>query len=334
MRQDFSTTAHRRALNTSILGSFVFFALFLAAACTATPGAVSVPEMTDTTPPAPTATAAAPAPAPQQAEKFSGTWTADAKTNKDDDRIQFSFSRRSDGGHSMHGNDYAVSDFQGLTREQVNAATNTPVNFKLVREAGALECEGSFRDGRGSGTWRFVPSQAFRSAMSTRGYDLTDDQMFTAAMIDVRTSFVDELKTIGFDHLDFEDVVKATIFKVTPQFVAELKSIGFDNLSLEDLVKARIFKVDAAFAREVREMGFNDREQSMEELVKLRIFKVTPEFLKEIKGEGLTLDSIEDAVKLRIFKVDADFIRRARASGHTDLNVEELVRLRIHNKVD
>jgi hypothetical protein len=331
MRQHSSTTARRRALNTSILGSFVFFALFLAAACTATPGAVSVPDMTAETPPA--AAPVATAPAPQQAETFSGTWTAEVKKERADDRIQFSFSRRSDGNNSMHGSDYAVSDFQGLTREQVHAAATTPVNFKLVREAGTLECEGSFRDGLGSGTWRLVPSQAFRSAMSSRGYDLTDSQMFTATMIDVKTGFVDDLKTIGFDHLDFEDVVKAVIFKITPQFAAEMKSIGFEHLGLEDLVKARIFKIDAAFAREVHEMGFDDG-QSMEQLVKLRIFKVTPDFLKEIKGEGLTLDSIEDAVKLRIFKVDADFIRRARASGHTDLNVEELVRLRIHNQVD
>ncbi|HEY0380028.1 MAG TPA: hypothetical protein VGC87_24150 [Pyrinomonadaceae bacterium] len=330
MRQDSSTLARGRVLTTSILGSFVFFALFLAAACTATHGAASVPDMPAAAPPA--AAPAAPAPAPQ-AETFSGTWTAEVKKENADDRVQFSFSRRSDGSNSMHGSDYAVSDFQGLTRGQVRAATNTPVNFKLVREAGTLECEGSFSNGRGAGSWRLVPSQAFRSGMSSRGYDLTDEQMFTATMIDVRTGFVDDLKAIGFDHLDFEDVVKAVIFKITPQFAAEMKSIGFENLDLEELVKARIFKIDAAFAREVREMGFDDG-QSMEQLVKLRIFKVTPGFLKEIKGEGLTLDSVEDAVKLRIFKVDADFIRRARASGHTDLNVEELVRLRIHNRVD
>lgn len=327
MRQDSSTMAHGRALTTSILGSFVFFALFLAAACTATPGAVSVPDMPATMP----AATPAPEPAPQ-GETFSGTWTAEVKKEKADDRIQFSFSRRSDGGNSNHGNEYSLADFQGLTREQVRATANTPVNFRLVREAGTIECQGSFRDGRGAGDWRLVPSQAFRSAMSSRGYDLTDQQMFTSAMLDVRTGFVDDLKTIGFDRLDFDDVVKAVIFKVTPQFAAEMKSIGFENLGLEELVKARIFKVDAAFAREVREMGFD--EQSLEQFVKLRIFKVTPDFLKEIKGEGLTLDSIEDAVKLRIFKVDADFIRRARASGHTDLNVEELVRLRIHNRVD
>lgn len=320
--------AHGRVLTTSILGSFLFFALFLAAACTATPGAVSVPDM----PAAAPAATPAPEPAPQ-GETFSGTWTAEVKKEKADDRIQFSFSRRSDGNNSNHGNEYSLADFQGLTREQVRATSNTPVNFRLVREAGTIECQGSFRDGRGAGDWRLVPSQAFRSGMSSRGYDLTDEQMFTSTVLDVRTSFVDDLKTIGFDRLEFEDVVKAVIFKVTPQFAAEMKSLGFENLELEELVKARIFKIDAAFAREVRDMGFEE-QQSMEQLVKLRIFKVTPAFLKEVKGEGLTLDSIEDAVKLRIFKVDADFIRRARASGHTDLSVEELVRLRIHNRVD
>jgi hypothetical protein len=325
MRQESSMTARGRVRAAGALGSFVLFALFLAAACTATPGAVSVPDAAD---PAPLQ----PAPAPQ-GETFTGTWTASVNTGKSDDRIQVSFSRNSDGNHSNFGHDYALADFQGLTREQVSAAASTPVNFRLVREAGTIECEGVFRNGRGAGTWRLVPSAAFRSGMSSRGYDLSDEDMFKSAMLDVTTRFVDDLKAIGFERLPFEDVVKAVIFKITPQFAGEMKALGFGELGLEELVKARIFKIDAAFAREVREMGFGE-QQSMEQLVKLRIFKVTPDFLKEIKAEGLALDSIEDAVKLRIFKVDADFIRRARASGHTDLSVEELVRMRIHNELD
>ena len=113
MRQESSTTARGRVRAAGALGSFVFFALCLAAACAATPGAVSVPDM-----PAP-APNAAPAP---QGETFSGTWTAAVKTEKADEHIQFSFSRRSDGNHSNFGQDYALTDFQGLTREQVRAA--------------------------------------------------------------------------------------------------------------------------------------------------------------------------------------------------------------------
>jgi hypothetical protein len=266
-------------------------------------------------------------------ETLSGTWTADAGRDQADGKIQFSFFRRTERGHSSNsGSNYLLSDFQGLTRAAVFSSANTPVSFRLVREAGTIECEGSFRDGKGSGSWRLIPSQDFRAAMRSRGYDnLTDEQMFTSVMLNLTAKFVDDLKAAGFDRLSFHDVLKALIFKVTPEFVAEMKALGFEGLGLEDLVKARIFKVDADFARQVRTMGFD--AEPLEQLVKLRIFKVTPEFLKEMKAEGLSLASVEDAVKLRIFKVDADFIRRARASGHTDLSVEELVRLRIHNRV-
>ncbi len=295
-------------------------------------------------------------------EIFSGTWTAELKRDKPDERIQFSFHRRSDRGNgSFSGSDYALGDFQGLTREQVFSGTGTRVSFRLVREAGTIECEGSFRDGKGAGDWRLVPSQSFRSAMRSRGYDnLTDQQMVTSVMINLTAKFVDDLKTIGFDRLPFEDVIKAQIFKVTPQFVAEMKSLGFDDLDLEELVKARIFDIDAEFVRQVQGMGFErqsleglvklrifkitpefisamksaDFENlSAEELVKLRIFEITPAFIKSMKAEGLSQISVEDAVKLKIHHVDEDFIRRARANGYTDLSVEELVRLSIRGKV-
>ncbi len=295
-------------------------------------------------------------------ETFSGTWTAESKRDKPTDRIQFSFHRRTERGNgSFSGSDYALGDFQGLTREQVFSGINTRVSFRLVREAGTIECEGSFRDGKGAGDWRLVPSQSFRSAMRGRGYDnLTDKQMFTSVMINLTAKFVDDLKSIGFDRLPFEDVIKAQIFKVTPQFVTEMKSLGFDNLELEELVKARIFNVDAEFVRQVQGMGFDKQSLeglvklrifkitpefisamksadfenlSAEELVKLRIFEITPEFIKSLKAEGLSQISVEDAVKLRIHHVDEDFIRRARASGYTDLSVEELVRLSIRGKV-
>ena len=292
---------------------------------------------------------------PAQAS-FSGTWTAEVKTDKADGRIQFSFHRSTDRGKmNFSGSDFSLDEFQGLTREQVFAASNTPVKFRLAREAGTLECEGSFRGGRGSGDWRFIQNEGFRSAMGTRGYTLTDDQMFTSAMINLTSSFVDNLKTMGFANLTFEDVIKAQIFKITPEFANELKALGFKDLELEDLVKARIFRVDAEFVRQVQAMGFetgleqliklrifkvtpefvgemksvNFENLTAEELVKLRIFKVTPGFVNGLKAEGLSPISVEDAVKLKIHHVDEAFVRQVKASGQTDLSVDELVRMRI-----
>ena len=339
--------APQRIIVTTVLSFFIFFAFPAPSLTTVASGAAA---LTD----APAATILTAAPAQ---ETFSGTWTAEAKKDLPADRIHFTFRR---GNVQNFGTDYALEDFPGLTRAQIFAAAHTPVSFRREREAGTLECEGSFRDGRGAGTWRLVANQTFRSEMRGRGYNLSDEDVFKSVMLNVTTKFVDDLKTIGFDQLPFEDVVKAVIFKVTPQFASEMKSLGFDNLDLEDLVKARIFKVDAEFVREIQAMGLdtktleelvklrifkitpdfvgamrtvNFENLTAEELVKLRIFKITPDYVKSLNAAGLSQLSVEDAVRLRIHRVDDDFIRRARASGHTDLNVEDLVRLSIHGKV-
>lgn len=340
--------AQKHILATILLG---FSALFVLGAADLT----TIPVTTSS------GAATAAAPTAQQAT-LSGTWAAEAKSNQAENEIQFTFNRSTDGGHSsMSGNGIRLDNLQGLTREQVYGAGNTQVSFRLVREAGTIECRGSFRDGKGAGDWRMIPNESFRSAMRARGFeDLTGEQMFTSLMVDVTSKFVDDFKSIGFDHSTYKDVIKGRIFNVTPEFAAELKSLGLDNLGLEELVKARIFKVDTEFVRQVQAMGFE--RQSLEGLVKLRIFKITPEFIsamksadfqnlsteelvklriyeitpafvKGLKAEGLSQISVEDAVKLRIHHVDDDFIRRARASGYTDLSVNELVRLSIHGKV-
>ena len=256
-------------------------------------------------------------------------WTA--SVFKDDSKVQLNLERRNKrGGRHQNGESYDFSELQGLTREQ--ALNGGPVNFSLVREAGKIDFEGSFQNGKGSGTFRFTSNPAFVSAMKSRGFDFVqdadedEDRLFTAATVNVTTALADELTAAGFGKLDVNDLFKAAIFKVNASFIREMKASGFNDLGLEELVKARIFKIDADFVRHVAQMGFEN--EPFESLVKMQIFKVTPEFVTEVRNEGLTNLHVEDIVKLRIFKIDAEFIRKAKAEGAT-VDVESLVRRKI-----
>jgi len=268
-----------------------------------------------------------------QQRTLTGDWKAEA-TNDDPSRIQLSFEIRTEkGGRNNHGSSFAYSDLQGLSREQ---AQNGKARFSLVREAGTIECEGTFTNGRGAGTFQFTPNYGFVDAMRSRGFDFAkeskhgsidlEQRLFTATTLNVTTAFADDLNSANFGPLDVDDLFKAVIFKVTPQFMAEMKATGFPDLGMEELVKARIFKVDAAYVKQVHDMGF--ASQDFESLVKFRIFKVTPEFLNEVKAEGLANLSSEDIVKLRIFKIDPQYIREARAA-EPNITVEELVQMKI-----
>jgi hypothetical protein len=265
-------------------------------------------------------------------EPITGEWRASLK-DESGDKIQLNFERRTERGHrNQTGQSYQFSELQGLTRDQ--ALRGGSVTFSLVREAGRIDCEGSFQNGKGSGTFRFSPNAGFVSAMKAKGFDFEradsddrrDDKLFAAATLNVTTALADDLLSAGFGNLGVEDLFKAAIFKIDSNFMREMKASGFGDLGMEELVKARIFKIDAAFVTKAAQMGFE--KEPFESLVKMQIFKVTPEFIAEVRNEGLSNLSVEEAVKLRIFKIDSEFIRRAKADG-VPLEVERLVQRRI-----
>jgi hypothetical protein len=284
-----------------------------------------------------------------------GEWKANTRSEKstkkaDDTRERFgpkggdihiSFERsRGEKSRSQHGSSFDYSELQGLTAEQTQ---NGRVSFRLVREAGTVECEGTFVDGKGSGTFRFVPDPGYLSAMSARGFDFSktsskhadnparhaeaiDDRMFSAALLNVTTALADDLRSVNLGTLDVDDLFKASIFKVDSKFMAEMKASGFPDLTMEDLVKARIFKIDADYVRQVHQMGFSNK--GFEGLVKFRIFKVTPEFLNDLRANGFDNLSSEEIVKFRIFNIDPEFIRQAKAENPS-VTVEEMVEMKI-----
>jgi hypothetical protein len=266
---------------------------------------------------------------------LAGEWKASTKS--EGNKLQLNLESRSDKGrHHQMGQSFEYSDFQGLTREQ--ATIGGPVKFSLVREAGRIDCEGSFQNGQGSGTFQFTANSNFVSAMKSRGFDFektswsedgnreSEDRLFAATTLNVTTALADDLVSSGFGNLEVEDLFKAAIFKIDSTFMREMKASGFPNLTMEDLVKARIFKIDAAFVTKVTQMGFD--KEPFETLVKMQIFKVTPEFFAEVRNEGLTNLNVEDLVKLKIFKIDAEYIRKARSEG-VPMDVEKLVQRKI-----
>ena len=265
----------------------------------------------------------------------SGDWNAHLSSK--DTKLQLNLERRSGkSGRNQTGQSFEFSELQGLTREQVQ--NGGPVSFSIVREAGRIDMEGTFQNGKGSGTFRFTPNLGFVSAMKSRGFDFeqsssnsdddrdSEDRLFAATALNVTTALADDLNSAGFGKLRTEDLFKAAIFKINSQFMREMKASGFQNLGMEELVKARIFKIDAEFVRQVSQMGFD--KEPFETLVKMQIFKITPEFVTEMRNEGLTNVQIEELVKLRIFKIDTEFIRAAKADG-VPLEVERLVQRKI-----
>src|SRR5687767_9097248 len=86
-----------------------------------------------------------------------GEWSASLV--KENSNINVNFGLRSaKAGKHQFGQTYEFSEL-GLTREQV--LNGGPVRFRLVREAGTIDAERSFQNGKGSGTFRFTGNASF-----------------------------------------------------------------------------------------------------------------------------------------------------------------------------
>ena len=150
---------------------------------------------------------------------ITGTWTADSREKKDGKiQLNLELKRNGNGRHQM-GQSYDYGDLQGLSRDQ---AQNGRVSFRLAREAGTIQCDGEFVNGKGSGTFTFTPNSAFVDGMRSRGFDFTkqsakktgeefevSDRLFTAAALNVTTALADDLLSANFGKLEVEDLFKA-----------------------------------------------------------------------------------------------------------------------------
>lgn len=302
-------------------------------------------------------------------ERFEGQWLVEFQPDEQG-RVQLTLSyqesrERKDGskGYSNWNNSFRIEPqkLDGLSREQAMSSSGTNVRFQLRRDAGALECEGWFREGKGSGHYRFVPNANFASELRGRGIsgEPTTRQLFRMALADAGLALVDELKAQGYetptfdqlikmgDHgvrLDYvrglreygykfgtvEALVKMRDHGVTPVFIKEMRDYGFKSLTAEQLLKARDHGVTGSFINELEAAGYASAGDSLEGLIRLRDHGVSGSFIREVREEGYTNLPLEQLVRMRDHGVSVSFIKELKELGYANLSVEQLVRLKDH----
>jgi len=292
---------------------------------------------------------------PAEAAEIGGAWTA-TLSPKHPDRLQLSL-QVDDNGNQSSG--FEISNFTALSRAQIESATRVPVEFRMEREAGTLYFEGTFRNGRGAGDFRFVSdpkyvdrlrstgvelgkqkkeprdlmnlalfdvSIDFIRSMQKIGYDETLDQYVAFRIFGVDPEYVQEMNNVGFKKLSGDKLVETKIHGATPDYIREMRAKG-EDLSLDDYIQSRIFQITPEFAKEMAKAGYPD--QPHDTLVQFKIHDVTPEFVADLKELGYSGLPAERLVEMRIHGVTPEFIRRVEKAGYRKVPVDKLVQMRI-----
>jgi hypothetical protein len=250
---------------------------------------------------------------------FRGTWSADLNANRV--LLRTDFNR----GDNHYGNTFEVS-----RAELKPGASPGSVDFNITRDAGTFHYSGTMKNDLASGFVDFTPNPEFAPGMAQLGYtNLTPDQVFRMAHVDVTRQFVRGLNDVGYKNLGIEQLVRMALHDADSNFIRALESAGYKDLSPEQVVRLRIHDVTPEFVKQMAADGFTNLDAG--ELVRMKIHDVDPDFVAAIRKLGFTNLNTEDLVRMKIHDVTPDFIAKLKQLGFADITPEEAVRLRIHD---
>lgn len=240
--------------------------------------------------------------------QLEGTWTAGPR---DDGRVQLTVNVDA----SNWSSGFARADLRGLTDAQLASPTPVPAAFRIVREAGTFEMEGTFREGRGSGHFRFVPDPAFTRALAALGVQgtsgATDRERMNLALAGTTVAMVGDFMALGFGSLSMRDVFELSIHGITPEYVREMRALGLaETNTVRGITQLKIHRVTREYVRALEALGYRglDRRQ----LLQMGIHGVTPAFIRELREAGFGDLAPETLVRMRIHGIDASYVRGNR----------------------
>jgi hypothetical protein len=166
-----------------------------------------------------------------------GQWLIDRKEGSG--RIDLNV-RYGEGAHfSNWGRRISLGELQGLSPADMDGPGKA-VQFRIVRPAGTLICEGWFRDGEGSGHFNYEPNSGFVAALRQRGIGApTEWEQFEMTMAGVGLDLVDELKHQGYQTPSAADLARMGTHGVDLEYVQEMGRLSYHLGDSESLVRMR-----------------------------------------------------------------------------------------------
>ena len=200
------------------------------------------------------------------------------------------------------------------------------LQFRFPAAAGDFMCQGDAANGKGSGTFVFVPDAAYSKAYDAiHPTALTPRQQVQAGIFDLSIDFVRAVAAAGFADASFETLLGMKIFGVTPGFVKTLHA-DFPTADSSDVVGTWML-VDKEHV-EIHALHLDFPAESLDAIVALATAGVTPAYVTALRNAGVHDISAESVAVLHANGVDQAFVDRLAANGPRGLSVEEVVRLK------
>ena len=194
-----------------------------------------------------------------------------------------------------------VSELRGVGAEQLAASTSAPVAFRIEQDAGRFELQGSLRDQRGTGEFRFVPNREFVPVLRSLGIhdvgDVSDHQLKNLAFGGISAAAVRGFRELGFSSLTLDELLGLAVRIVSPEYVRAMRDAGVaETETVEQVVELRFHNVSPEYARALAALGY--RGLTSRQLLELHRAGVTPEVSRALRDSSCSTPSVDALLRL------------------------------------
>ncbi len=138
-----------------------------------------------------------------------------------------------------------------------------------------------------------------------------------------KSSYIDEMKSVGIDTSDIDQLISLKIQGVTAQYVRDMRAAGF-NPGVEELIGMKIQGVTPEYIKAIRDSGYSP---DAEEIVGMKIQGVTPEYIKQMRDLGFKPD-MEEIIGMKIQGVTPEYVQKMRSLGYKP-DTESIIGMKI-----
>ena len=221
-----------------------------------------------------------------------------------------------------------LSALRGLRAGQLGVSPPGPQHFDIVEEAGKFVCDGIVGDGRGSGTYRFVPDPAFERELARRGIGPAhDDELLTLALDNFKLATLDAVLAAGFERPTLAELSDLVDHGVTADYVRSFKDVALIPKSVRDLGALHDHGARPELVRALA--GSSYRGLSAAQIGALADHDVSGGYITALDRMGFHPNPSEIA-RLRDNGVSASFIQRVRDHGYRSMSVDDIIKLYQH----
>lgn len=124
-------------------------------------------------------------------------------------------------------------------------------------------------------------------------------------------SYIEEMKSAGFDNLDVDQLIAMKIHGVTAQYVHDMVAAGV-KVDVENVLSMRIQGVTPEYIKSIRDSGYSP---NTDEIVGMKIQGVTPDYIKQMRDLGFKPD-LDQIIGMKIQGVTPEYVQKIRSLGY------------------